>query len=818
MRPPVPFRSLVLALLAGWLLGAVPLARPVAAADQVTMDARALLQGHARVGSWMQIAVTLANAGEPITGELRLAAGSQGQTRFSTPVDLPTGSRKSYALYVQPPGFGTSLTVELVAGSRSVARREVAFSLHDTGQLVVGVLAERPEPIVTGLRALADSSALPPTIVPLVATDLPDRAEAWSALDRLVWQDVEAASLRPEQLAALAGWVADGGRLTVIGGTGGPATLAGFPDGLLPYRPTAVVDVPPAALAALLGPLPPGATADLPALGGTTASGQVLATVGGSVVAAEAAHGQGAVTLVGFDPDAAWLARTPAADGLWRRIVPTRGLAGGAVLTGDDSMVLNALMALPSLALPPLGGLILLLLGYIVAVGPVSYLVLRRLDRREWAWATIPALILVFTAAAFAMGATVRGGDLVVNQVAVVRGATDSEVGAAQVYVGLFSPVRSTYEVRLPDGALVSSPTSEAAFGGTSLDVVQGSASIVRGLDVGYGSLRALRAETSAPLPRVSADLRLEGGTVSGSVTNASGRPLEDVAVVFGSGAEVLGKLAPGERRDVSFQVDGAAFGDTLSNRVLGQMNFMPGTSDEATRVSTVRHFLLDRLSMDPNFQGPGVATGGLASDQPVLLAWASGPLVDVRVVGQAPRAMGESLYYVPLPLTMGGEVHFGSGLVRSTIVTSDGQVFTKDPTVFNFAAGSMTVAYRPLGVHRPIAATSLVLTMNGSGGSGGQEIAPLGPAPTADTAGGPSAAPSSVPLPAVGIPAVDLFDRSSGTWMTLPPLAAGGSYRIADPARYVDPQTGAVLVRFRNPNQEMVGFQFAVEISGRVG
>jgi hypothetical protein len=46
----------------------------------------------------MTIRVELTNDGPAIDGELRIAGGSQGRTRFSVEVDLPTGSR-----VVRPP-------------------------------------------------------------------------------------------------------------------------------------------------------------------------------------------------------------------------------------------------------------------------------------------------------------------------------------------------------------------------------------------------------------------------------------------------------------------------------------------------------------------------------------------------------------------------------------------------------------------------------------------------------------------------------------------------------------------------------------------
>src|SRR5262245_39891634 len=59
------------------LLGLGPMAVPAFAADSnaPTMEARVLLGGHARVGSWMAVEVHLTNDGPSVTGELRLDGG-----------------------------------------------------------------------------------------------------------------------------------------------------------------------------------------------------------------------------------------------------------------------------------------------------------------------------------------------------------------------------------------------------------------------------------------------------------------------------------------------------------------------------------------------------------------------------------------------------------------------------------------------------------------------------------------------------------------------------------------------------------------------
>ena len=361
-----------IAVLAAMLL--VPVAS-ASAADGLKMNARALMQGHVRAGSWFAIAVDLENAGPTVTGELRISGGVDSRTRFGTPVELATGSRKEYVLYALPPTFGGNMTVELVSGTQVVAKSQVAVALHDQSQLVVGLVAENPARLVGQLDLLPNQNGLAPVIVPLAVGDLPERVQAWAPLDRLIWQDVDAASLTPAQLAALRTWIAGGGRLVIVGGTGAADVLSAFPDDLLPYRPTALIDVDPAVLQPLLGAPPAGAT-PLTALAGDPGTGRTLAKSGDRVIAADAAFGSGTVTLLGFDPATKWIADGDAIDvPLWRRLLPPR--SGGNVALVDDQTIVSAVTNLPSLALPPIGALLVLLAGYIVLVGPVNYLVLR---------------------------------------------------------------------------------------------------------------------------------------------------------------------------------------------------------------------------------------------------------------------------------------------------------------------------------------------------------------------------------------------------------------------------------------------------------
>lgn len=779
------------------------------AADPLTMTARALLDGHARLGTWMAIQVDLENAGQPVSGELRLTGGVQGQTRFGTPVDLPTGSRKRYTLYAQPPAFGDHLEVAVVAAGKPVATRQVAFVAADPSQLLVGVVAERPDRIIGDLGVLTTPNTVPPAIVALTIETLPERVEALSAIDRLVWQDVDASDLSPAQLGALRGWIAGGGRLVIVGGTGGPGLLSAFPDELLPFRPSATVDVPASALGTLLGELPSTAT-DLTALGGPAGAGRTLATVGDRVVAAELTFGNGSVTILGFDPTTPWIADSKADAAIWRRVLPAR--SGSAVFTSgaDDSQLVNAVSSLSAAALPPIGGLFALLVAYIVLIGPVNYLVLRRLGRRELAWLTMPALIGVFAVAAYVFGASLRGTDILVNEVALVRGAPGTDAGQGQVYLGVFSPGRGTYQLEIPGGALLTAPMSQEMGGmpgAGSLDVLQGDPARVRDLAVGFSSIRTIRADTPLPAPNLAIDLRLEDRHLKGTVTNHSSSTVEGVAVVLGASVAKLGDLGPGASATVDVEARSDPLGQSLSDKLIGQVFFGdPARSADATSRAMTRRAIIDQLSFDPNF-GP---TGTLNADGPMVLGWGSNDPLAVNVEGREPRRTGTVLYLIPASMRVQGAVSFGLDLVRSTVAASDTAVFNKGPMDLNFGQGSVTVAYRPVAFEGSIRATALALEFNAGAdiGAGSGTIEPVGPPPTSAPTTGPNFD---------GLPEVDLFDRTAGAWVRLPHIAGGVATSVKDPDRYVDPTSGSVLVRFVNSRTDSVGFQFAVRIDGEV-
>lgn len=809
LRRPTPGVRLLLAAVVVASLGGPITAR---AAAGLTMEAKVLLDGHARTGSWMAIDIHIVNAGPAIQGEVRLAGGVQGRTRFSVPADLPTTSDKTLRLYAQPPAFGKDVTVTLVEDETVIATTKAALVIHDPTQLVVGIVAERPGDIIGSLNLLPNQNNVAPLTVPLDPEDLPERVQAWGTLDRLVWQDSDSSRLSTNQLEAMRGWIASGGRLVIVGGTAGPSSLSGFPDRILPFRPTATTDIAASTLGALVGTVPAD-TPDLPALTGTLAAGRVLASADDRVIAAELTYGSGAVTVVGFDPTVSWIAKSDLAAALWRRMLPVRSVGGPVI--ADDSQIVAAASQLSSLALPPIGGLIALLGAYILLIGPINYLVLRRLDRRELAWVTMPVLIVLFAVGAYAFGSLLRGSDLIINEVAIVRGAPGATEGTAQAYLGIFSPSRGTYQLRIPGGALLSTPLSGDFFGGdgtaASLDVTQGDPAEVRDLAVGFGSLRTVRAEIAVEVPLVESDLRLQDGRLRGTVKNTSTQTLLKPAVVLGGTVASLADLGPGQTATVDAALQPFALGQSISDKIVGQQFFEgPPKFDEDSARQFARRTIVDQLTYDPNFG----STGQLPVNGAVILAWSDQSLVPVEITGQAPKRTGNILYFLPTTLVVRGTTTFRNDLLTSTVISADSGNFNKDPYSISFGKGKVELSYRPIAFDGTIAPTQLTFAIN-SGEQPGLTIDPVEVKPLDQIPPPCDEAAGSCQIGFDGVPELEVYDLTAATWRRLPHLQGGKRYAVAEPQRYVDPASGTARIRFVNDRSDGVGFQFDVTISG---
>lgn len=653
------------------------------------MEAWAAFDGYFKYGEWLPLWIELENSGADVDAEVQVRlAGSGGTITFAAPAPLPGGARKRIPLYVLPNNYSHELEVRLVAGDRVLQTSTVAVEPQPNRAYLVGLAAAE-----RGALALLPGASLPGQnrpiqLVDLNLADLPDRPEGLASFDCLVLNDVDTSSLAPEQVAALRAWVSRGGRLVVGGGPGARRTAVGLDETLLPLLPQddVALDAVPS-LASLAGGEAVRVPGPFLVARGQPLAGAALATEEDLPLVRERAVGAGYVDWVALDlaasPFDAWVGTTA----FWERLLAA-GAAYPTWLPTDmsprqiqASQLSYALGNLPGLDLPSVQGLALLLGAYILAVGPLNYLVLRWRRRLQWAWLTIPLLTILFSAGAFGLGYALRGSDLIVNKITILDLPGD---GTAYVrgYVGLFSPSQQAYEVQIEGDPLLSPMSRDydpwgrgTAGGGGEMALVQARPAVVRGLAVDQWSMQGLLAETTWPdAGRIAADLRLEGSSLAGQVRNETGYHLADAVLIQGSQFKRLGDLAPGQSVEVEMNlVDTASqvFGPPLGYRLFEEEFNRPGVNGPA-RGAQVKQSIVDNLfQQGGKFASPALSGQGGTLQGPLFLAWLDEAPPRVTVAGRAPTQETTGLLYARLAyqLPEEGPVSLPPGFIPGALI-----------------------------------------------------------------------------------------------------------------------------------------------------
>ena len=708
-------------------------------ADSPVLTAVFGIAGRYRPGAWCPVTVTVRNPSSgSLAGQIQALVGADanrggpsgnrtlGAALFARPVTVSAGpAPQSFLLYTRglDPGRD-SITVQLVEGRQRGDGHALAQAntqdtktsqaisgtpIGDNDLLLVGFGGD-PGAFIPlngrqlGVTHLADGSGMgngsrtmpnmsvvsqPSTVqvAEALGTDLPDKAAGYGGVDAfLLRSDAPLDALTEAQADALRGWVAGGGHLVVCGGVDPSRFAPAFYNGLLPAsigaaRPA--LSLPGVGLvgALTLAPKP------LPGV-------RVLASApDGSPLVVAGPYGAGCVTLTAYDPTSkAFQSPTFNSGALWQTLLTGGPAASAAVLPsvasreenyhpnnfygGDAQLLSDAVMRGPSLDAPGTEVIGLFLLVYLVALVPANYLVLKRLDRKELAWVTIPLLVLLFAVGTFGVGYAAKGGSVFVNRAAIVETTAGRREAGVYAELGLFSPHRTSYDLSLPGAnALAAIPNPGTSYGfrsGANTDTqTYGLTKFVQTpeggslLDtaVNMWAMRAFDVQATEDLGgTVDGTLAEQGSAplsrVIGTVTNHLSHALTGCVLLHNDQWQTLGDLPPGASLPVSSTSSGGPGppGSLSGLPFSGPASRSDAHSDIHVRM---RAALADYArSLGQQYSNRNQAQSPTAylpsSGEALLLGWSDDPALagpDPRVDGHAVHENAISLVIIHLPI-----------------------------------------------------------------------------------------------------------------------------------------------------------------------
>ena len=325
-------------------------------------------------------------------------------------------------------------------------------------------------------------------LVPVEASEVPDDINVMYGFDILIVSGFDTSTLSEKQSGVLEKWVGDGGTLILGTGLDWKKVYAPLPLGLKKFEVTGTKSVTPpnelidfsgadfsddAKLDIVTGKIGFEYLKSTTADGTTEAAGTSTASKAATEETSDAALvnifkndviignaenaivtkyvlNSGLIVFLSFDPAMEPLAGWSGKEAFWRNLL-AQSIANGFVreegsgyyyVRSNTDSAFNLTSQVPQDKEPPFTFMFITIAVYIVIIGPLMYILLKRKDRRDLNWIVIPAASLICLTFIYFVGFSTRYSTAVLNTASIITLNTEKQSMEVQTSMGVFNNKR----------------------------------------------------------------------------------------------------------------------------------------------------------------------------------------------------------------------------------------------------------------------------------------------------------------------------------------------------------------------------------------
>lgn len=528
--------------------------------------------GKVKNGKGFPVIIKVENHGKAFSGDLLIdyvpsdyAGGSK-----KIHIELPENEIKTYSITL--PGltnnssayFQNQKMIRLYEGDW-MKGKEVAFSgdkkltpkFIESDYKTIGVLSENYDRLKE-LRGLSSSNF---DIIPLKKEEIPQEAQGLEMIDYIIIDEYPLSQLTESQQQAIKDWIQSGGTLFAGGAPDGKG-IYGTLYSLLPMKPESEHTGSAGFLDTSGKQIPFGTI--LLFTGEVDKEAEILAESNGLPAIIKKTYGEGLILQTAFSlgdqPLSAWDGYRLWFEDLLKNV--TVSTSTGYWPMEDFYYHLYRELGEPNEYFPfsqySLPVLIVLMLVYIILIVPVLYLLLKKIDKREYTWWIIPSVGLLTALGVFAFGAKDRIARPQLNQMGVYQ-MTDEYLSGWQATT-MLSNKSGNYRLSVPKGEfLVISSTFDTfdrnmEMAGVIEEKRKTSEIIFK--DVPYWSAKTVFGKAQKYNDgSFFTDLTLKNGKLTGVIENRFPYDFDEVFIWSGNTKIDLGSLKQGEKKKIDKKI-----------------------------------------------------------------------------------------------------------------------------------------------------------------------------------------------------------------------------------------------------------------------
>lgn len=552
----------------------------VLAAPNLNVKVTTGFNGKAKYGEGLPVTLTVENKGDAFSGDLVLDAVESYNLGNALAIPFEIGAGETKNVQVALTGLGEDYmyqgaNVQLIhffeggwEKGKSIdfkGTKNLRTNFYDPTTIFYLTLTNSADRLKV-LNQIKQPNQLNDEVIHVAQLSnfiLPTDAVAWQIADYIILDEFVLADLAEKQQQAIIDYVNAGGNI-VVGASENIAAELGKLGNYLPLTlqtttQTLTADKMRAFTANNL------LSNDLNVYQSTLNEGATqLFNLDGTILAGKKQVGSGSIIQTTFSLGDEPLAKDPVYSDLMATILQSVSIQNTTNMYGynsKDQLVYelgdtNSLFNSFKVSTPLMIGIVVV---YMIIIVPLLYIILKRKDKREYAWGIIPLTAIIASAAIFGYGAKDRIARPQVQQSSFLHVNEDKSLHGFYTE-SILSNKSGDFIFEAPATTTMVAKRNNNSFTGQTANVYENaimekfsSNSELTFRDVGYWSVSSLFGETQLQeVGNFDVNLQVEASKLSGTIQNNFPFAVKEVSVWSGSKLIKLGDLKPGEQLEVN--------------------------------------------------------------------------------------------------------------------------------------------------------------------------------------------------------------------------------------------------------------------------
>jgi len=687
--------------------------------DGISMEMKVGFDKFYKIGYMTPVYFEIENKLRDINGELQIEMPNQNDsiTVYAMEVSLPKGSVKRFQMNIPVSVFNTKLNVNLAEGKNVISRKTFRVDPGSNSEtFAIGVFSDSFDSIrYINKLTLNNLGNVGTKNVRLGEELFPENADVLKAFNVIVVNDYDTSKLSKAQYEALKAWVTEGGVLVIGTGPSGSKSLSVFKDDFLEGDTGEVTSLETSALHKLAESKTPEKMT-ISSMDISIKNSTPVVTEGDHILLQRVEKGKGMIGIASFDfgmaPISTWTGNSTFADKMIGSLLPQYYFGEiyqkTRMMNENVYAIDNALRNIPELPLPKTAHIIYIYIAYILLAAPISYIALKKLDKRELLWVTVPLLSLVFSGAVYVTGAGTRLTEPISNIISLVD-IDNSGTIIPRTYAGVFTPQKDNIRVEagagydiqpmlLNTGYYGGSYNNDSPSGRIDSKVLLGPRTTLEFYRNGIWSMKTMAMESKETLKgKLETDLNYANGTFTGTIKNTSGFDLEECYIITPNQYASIGPVKNGETKQVDikpssyygqkYDLVNAIYKDPDTGRQNRNNKFTPEEIKQLRKNNQKRQ-VLEYSFMNEAYQG----------FEARLMAWSSTTAAgELLVNGSAVKGYEKSLITSKVNMSFkdGNNIEYPFGFLKPAITSGQNTGNYDEYSRTFYGRGTFEVSYK---------------------------------------------------------------------------------------------------------------------------